>query len=212
MDIVWHGHSCFRLRGREAAVVTDPYDRSLGLPSLRLVADIVTVSHQDPHHSYVEAVGAAPRVIDGPGEYEVAATFVTGVATYRDKEKGREHGKNTAYLIALDDLVVCHLGDLGHLLTPDQTEALRDPHVLLIPVGGHCTISAAEAAEVVSQLEPKIVVPMHYELETVRVQLDSVEKFCKEMAAQSVAPQAKLTLTRSSLPEEVTVIILEPQT
>ncbi|MBI4494418.1 MAG: MBL fold metallo-hydrolase [Chloroflexi bacterium] len=210
MDIVWHGHSCFRLRGKDAAIATDPYDQSLGYPPLRLSAEVVTVSHQDPHHSYLAAVAGQPTLIDGPGEYEVASTFITGVATYRDKEKGRQSGRNTAYLIELDELVICHLGDLGHLLSADQIEALKDPDVLLIPVGGHCTISGAEAAEIVSQLEPKIVVPMHYQTGKVQVPLDPVDKFCKEMGVDSLAPQSKLAVTRSSLPEETTIVLLVP--
>lgn len=210
MDILWHGHSCFRMRGKEAAVVTDPYDRCLGYPPLRLTAEIVTISHQDPHHSYMGAVVGTPRIIDGPGEYEVASTFITGVATYRDKEKGRARGHNTAYLIELDELTVCHLGDLGHLLSADQIEALKDPDVLLIPVGGNCTISGVEAAELVSQLEPKIVVPMHYQIEQVQLSLDPVDKFCKEMGVDSITPQQKLSITRSGLPEQTTVVILSP--
>ena len=210
MDIVWHGHSCFRLRARDATLVTDPFDRSLGLGTLRLTADVVTISHQEPHHSYVPAVSGEPRIIDGPGEYEVASVFITGVATQRDRQKGGAGSRNTAYLIELDDLVVCHLGDLGHTLLADQIEALKDPDVLFVPVGGHCTISGPEAAEVVSQLEPKIVIPMHYYLEGIKVELDTLERFCKEMGLDVVQPQARLSITRTSLPDETTVMILTP--
>lgn len=210
MDLVWHGHSCFRLRGREAVVVTDPYDGSLGYPGLRLAADIVTLSHQDPHHSHLPAVGGEPRVVDGPGEYEVAATFVNGVGTFRDDARGKKLGRNTAYVIHLDDLAICHLGDLGHLLTSAQIEALEGPDVLLIPVGGNCTLNGVQAAEVVSQLDPKLVVPMHYQTGNVRVELDSVERFCKEMGAGDLAPQPKLSVSRSSLPEATTLVLLTP--
>lgn len=210
MEIIWYGHSCFRLRGREAVIVTDPYDRSIGLTLPRVVANIVTVSHRDPHHSHVAAVAGQPHVIDGPGEYEVAATFITGVATYRDREKGRRLGKNTAYLMEIDDLVVCHLGDLGHLLAPDQIEALKDPDVLLVPVGGQCTLSGEEAAEVVSQLEPRIVVPMHYAIDRLKVQLDPVDRFCKEMAVDILETQTRLSVSKTSLPEQTTVVLLTP--
>jgi L-ascorbate metabolism protein UlaG (beta-lactamase superfamily) len=211
VDITWHGHSCFRLRGREVAVVTDPYGRGIGFPSLRLTADVVSVSHRHPNHSYVEAVQAAasaPRQVDGPGEYEIGGAMIAGVATFRDKQKGAQHGKNTAYLFAFDDLSVCHLGDLGHTLTAEQIEALQDADVLLIPVGGRCTIDAVEAAEVVSQLQPKLVIPMHYG--TPNVPLDSAERFCRELAATDVTPVPRLTVTRSSLPEETQVALLAP--
>jgi L-ascorbate metabolism protein UlaG (beta-lactamase superfamily) len=210
--MVWYGHSCFRLRGREASVVTDPYDRSLGLALPRLTAQIVTVSHEDPHHSYVAGVGGEPRVLRGPGEYEVASAFITGVRTYRDAEKGSKFGTNTSYVIEIDDLVVCHLGDLGHLLLPGQVEDLESPDILLVPVGGHCTINAAQAAEVVSQLEPKVVVPMHYQIERLAVELDPVDRFCKEMGVDNIPLQTKLTVSKSTLPEQATVFVLEPVT
>jgi L-ascorbate metabolism protein UlaG (beta-lactamase superfamily) len=119
------------------------------------------------------------------------------------------HGKNTAYLIHIDDLTVCHLGDLGRTLNSDQISALKDPDVLLIPAGGECTISPAEASEVVSQLEPKLVIPMHYALAGVQVKLGELDRFCREMGVQDVRPQAKLSVTRSGLPEEATVVVLE---
>jgi L-ascorbate metabolism protein UlaG (beta-lactamase superfamily) len=209
VDITWHGHSCFRLRGRETTVVTDPYDRTIGYPALKLTADVVTVSHDDPHHANLSAVqGTArpPRHVDGPGEYEIAGAMIAGVRTYRDKDRGQTHGKNTAYLVTLDEVNVCHLGDLGHALTSEQLEALKDVDVLLVPVGGHCTIDAAEAAEVVSQLEPKLVVPMHYG--TPNVPHDPVERFCREMAATDLSVVPKLTVTKSSLPDGPQVALL----
>ncbi len=209
MEILWLGHSCFRLRGKETTVITDPFDRSLGYPVPRLAADIVTTSHEDPHHSYLPAVGGNPFVVDGPGEYEVRGTMITGVRTYRDKVKGRARGKNTSYLIETDDLVICHLGDLGHVLSPDQVAVMKDPDVLFIPVGGHCTINATEAAEVVSQLEPKIAIPMHYRTPAVRLELDTIEKFCREMGIEGAASQPKLNVTKSTLPEETTIVLLD---
>jgi L-ascorbate metabolism protein UlaG (beta-lactamase superfamily) len=209
LDITWHGHSCFRLRGRDVAIVTDPYDRGTGFPTLRLTADVVSISHEHPNHSHVQAVQAGsgrPRFVDGPGEYEIGGAMIAGVATYRDKQRGKVHGKNTAYLFEFDDLSVCHLGDLGHSLSAEQIEALKDADVLLVPVGGQCTIDASEAAEVVSQLEPKIVIPMHYG--TPKVQLDSAERFCKELAAEDPQVSPKLTVTRSSLPAETQVVLL----
>jgi L-ascorbate metabolism protein UlaG (beta-lactamase superfamily) len=208
VDITWLGHACFRLRGREVAVITDPYGRTAGLNLGRQSADIVTISHESSNHDAAAAVAGSPRVVRGPGEYEIRGVMITGVATPGERSAGR-FARNTAYLIELDDLTVCHLGDLGKTLTAEQIEALKDPDVLLIPAGGECTISAAEAAEVVSQLEPKLVIPMHYALPGLAVKLDSIDRFCREMGAQELRPQPRANVTRSSLPDETTVVILE---
>jgi L-ascorbate metabolism protein UlaG (beta-lactamase superfamily) len=209
LDIVWHGHACFRLRGRETTVVTDPYDRSTGFPALKLTADVVTISNPDPRHAYVEAVQPANnrvRKVDGPGEYEMAGSLIEGVATYRDKARGKEHGKNTAFVIHLDDLSVCHLGALGHTLDSGQIEALKDADVLLVPVGGGTALDAAAAAEVVSQLEPRIVIPMYYS--TPGLPLEGVDRFCKELAVTEIAVQPRFQVTKSSLPDETRVVLL----
>ena len=209
MDITWLGHACFRLRGREAVVITDPYGRGLGLSFGKQTADIVTISHESPNHDAVAAIGGPPRVVRGPGEYEIGGVMITGVATPGERAAGGGFGKNTAYLLEVDDLTVCHLGDLGKTLNAEQIEALKDPDVLLIPAGGECTIGAAEVAEVVSQLEPKLVVPMHYAMPGVPLKLDSIDRFCREMGVQEVRPQAKIAVTRNSLPDETTVVVLE---
>src|SRR5215472_487042 len=152
MEITWLGHANFRLRGREGVVVTDPalWKGAAG----RTTADLVTVSHAHPGHNQAALVGGQPRVISGPGEYEVKGIVVTGVQTYHDAEKGKKRGKNTAYVIDLDDLVVCHLGDLGHLLSNDHVDQMRNVDVLMVPVGGGATIDAAQAVEVISLIEP----------------------------------------------------------
>jgi L-ascorbate metabolism protein UlaG (beta-lactamase superfamily) len=209
LDIYWNGHACFRLRGRETTVVTDPYDRSIGFPPLKLSADVVTISHRDPHHAYLEAVqpaGQRLRAVDGPGEYEIAGSLIEGVATFRDKQRGKELGKNTAFMIHLDDVSICHLGALAHTLTSSQIEALKDADVLLVPVGGGTALDAAAAAEVVSQLEPRIVVPMYYG--TPNQQLEPVDRFCKELAVTDLVVQPRLQVTRTSLPEETRVVLL----
>ncbi len=209
MDIYWHGHACFRLRGRDATIVTDPYDRSTGFPPLKLAADVVTISHEHPHHSHVEVVqpnGGRLRRIDGPGEYEVAGSLIEGVATYRDKQKGKALGKNTSFLIHIDDVSVAHLGALAHTLSSQQIEILKDADVLLVPVGGGTALDAAAAAEVVSQLEPRIVIPMYYGTPT--EPLDSVDRFCKELAVTEAVVQPRFQVTRTSLPEETRVVLL----
>jgi L-ascorbate metabolism protein UlaG (beta-lactamase superfamily) len=209
VEITWLGHSCFRLRGRDVTVVTDPFGKGLGYPPLKLTGDVVTVSHAEPNHDAVGVVGGTPRVVSGPGEYEIGGALIQGVATYRTKQKGGPETRNTAFLIRVDEVVICHLGDLGHALTADQVSVLKDPDVLLIPVGGTCTINGAEAAEVVAQLEPKLVVPMHFKTDAVGFSLDALDRFCKEMAVDEVTPQAKLTVTPSSVPDETTVAVLD---
>ena len=209
MDITWLGHACFRLRGRDITLITDPFGRSLGLSLGRQTAEVVTVSHDSPNHSAVEAISGQPRVVRGPGEYEIGGAMIAGVATAGERSGKDQHGRNTAYAIEIDDLTVCHLGDLGKTLTPEQIEALKDPDMLLVPVGGLCTIAPGEVAEVVSQLEPKLVVPMHYALPGISLKLEPIDRFCREMGVTDTHTQPKLTVTRSSLPDETTVVILE---
>ncbi|MCC7107201.1 MAG: MBL fold metallo-hydrolase [Chloroflexi bacterium] len=208
MDITWYGHSCFRLRGRDVSIITDPFDRSLGFNLNRLTASIVTVSHDSPNHSSVLTLPGDARVVRGPGEYEIGGASITGVATPGERG-GAERTKNTAYRFELDDLTVCHLGDVGKTLNPDQIDALKDPDVLLLPVGGVCTVSPAEAAEIASQLEPKLIVPMHYGLSGLPIKLEPVDRFRREMGLEEIKTVQRLTVTRSSLPETTTVLLLE---
>ena len=210
MDVTWLGHGCFRLRGRSAAVVTDPYPPAIGLKLSRLDADLVTVSHEHENHNYTQVVRDAYE-IRGPGEYEVAGVSVIGVPTFHDAEKGAKHGRNTVYLIEIDDVRICHLGDLGHALEDAEAEAIASPDVLLIPVGGHTAINAAQAAEVVRQLEPRFVVPMHYAIPGLKLQLDTLDRFLKEMAVTSSEPQVKLSVQASSGEYETKVVVLEPK-
>jgi L-ascorbate metabolism protein UlaG (beta-lactamase superfamily) len=209
MEITWYGQSCFRLRDKLATVVTDPYDKSIGYSLPRVRADIVTVSHDHSDHNYVKGVRGKPKVISGPGEYEVRGVFITGIPSFHDRKKGASRGRNTIFLFDFDGLTVCHLGDLGHVPTQAQVEALSDIDVLLIPVGSRLTINAAQAAEVISLLEPRLVIPMHYKTKALKVKLDPVSKFLKEMGLGKLATQESLKVTRSSLPDEAQVMLLE---
>jgi L-ascorbate metabolism protein UlaG (beta-lactamase superfamily) len=209
MDISWLGHSCFKIRGSHAIVITDPYSPDLGYSLGKPDASIVTVSHNHPGHSYTQGVGGEPKTVTGPGEYEIGGVLIIGVATFHDGDGGRERGKNTAYLMEIDEISVCHLGDLGHVLTAEQVEELDNVDVLLLPVGGVSTINAPVAAEVVRQLEPKIVVPMHYKTPALSRELEPVEKFLKEIGVNEVTPQPKLSLTKSSLPDSMQVFVLD---
>jgi L-ascorbate metabolism protein UlaG (beta-lactamase superfamily) len=210
LDVTWLGHGCFRLRGRSAAVVTDPYPPAIGLKLSRLDADLVTISHEHENHNYTQAVRDAYE-IRGPGEYEVAGVSVIGVPTFHDAEKGAKHGRNTVYLIEIDEVRVCHLGDLGHKLDDAEAEAISSPDVLLVPVGGYTAINAVQAAEVVRQLEPRFVVPMHYAIPGLKLQLDSLDRFLKEMAVTASEPLPKLSVQKSSGEYDTKVVVLEPK-
>jgi len=209
MDITWLGHACFRVRGSHATVITDPYPPDLGYSLGKPSAHIVTVSHQHPGHSYVQGISGQPRPITGPGEYEIRGALVIGVATFHDAEGGRKRGRNTVYLMEIDEVSVCHLGDLGHVLTAAQVEEIGDVDVLLLPVGGVSTVNAPMAAEVVRQLEPKVVVPMHYKTQAISWELEPVERFLKEIGVKPITSQPKLSFTKSSLPASTQVFLLE---
>jgi L-ascorbate metabolism protein UlaG (beta-lactamase superfamily) len=212
LDVTWLGHGCFRLRGKNAAVITDPYPPSIGLKLPRQEADLVTISHGHDNHSYTQAVRDGAYEIKGPGEYEVAGVSVVGFATYHDTEKGAKRGRNTVYLIEIDDVRICHLGDLGHGLDDTDAETVSSVDVLLVPVGGRTAINAGGAAEVVRQLEPRYVVPMHYAIPGLKLELDGVDRFLKEMAVTAMEPQPKLSVQATSVSEwETKVVVLEPR-
>src|SRR6266487_1284667 len=214
MEISWLGHSCFQLRGKNVTLITDPFSPQLGHSLGKISAPIVTISHNHPGHNYAVGVGGNPRVVRGPGEYEISDVLITGVASYHDDKHGQNLGRNTIYIIHMDELVICHLGDLGHILQEEQLEEVADADVLLIPIGGHHTLNAAQAAEIISQVEPRIIIPMHYQtaaFEGKRDSLDPLDKFCREMGVESITPQPKYSVTRSNLPAETQVVILSPR-
>lgn len=220
MEITWFGHSCFRLVERGmATVVTDPYDDSLGYPTLRLKGDIVTVSHDAPGHSYTDAVKGESRALTGPGEYEIGGVFITGIPTAKSQTEAGKKKKpssdtksNTVFVFDYDGLTVCHLGDLDHVPSQAQIEALGAVNVALVPVGGGGGLNAAQAAEVISLIEPSIVVPMHYRTESGSRDLEPVSKFLKEMGLGATKPEPALKVTRGGLPEETHVVLLECKT
>ncbi|HYB00745.1 MAG TPA: MBL fold metallo-hydrolase [Ktedonobacteraceae bacterium] len=207
MEISWLGHSCFHLRGKNVTLITDPFSPQLGHTLGKISAPIVTISHNHPGHNYVEGISGDPRIVRGPGEYEISDVLITGVASYHDDKHGQELGRNTIYIIHMDDLVICHLGDLGHVLQEEQLEEAADADILLVPIGGQHTINAAQAAEVISQVEPHIVIPMHYSPPPGDAP-NPLDKFCREMGIEAINPQPKLSITHSALPAETQVVIL----
>ena len=210
-EFKWFGHNCFRIRAREATVLTDPVGRGTGYVLPKQTADVVTVSHAHPGHANLGAVKPTYTTVDGPGEYEVHDVFVTGIRTYHDGARGAERGYNTVYLIELENMVICHLGDLGHPLTEEQAEAMAHVDVLLVPAGGGSVLEPAQAAEVIGQLEPKVVIPMQYATAQGDKKLATLEPFCKELGVEVPEATDKLVLRHSDLGETVRVVALTPE-
>jgi L-ascorbate metabolism protein UlaG (beta-lactamase superfamily) len=208
VDITWLGLSCFRIRGSQAVIITDPFPPGLGYTLGKQTADIVTVSHPHPSHSYDQGINSEHRLVKGPGEYEISGVLILGIGTYHDSVKGQSRGKNTIYLMEIDGVNVLHLGDLGHVLSDDQVEEIGNVDVLLLPVGGVSTINAAMAAEVMRKLEPKVVIPMHYKTTKSDRDLEPVENFLKEMGQTQVDPRPKLNISRTNLPLTTEVVVL----
>jgi L-ascorbate metabolism protein UlaG (beta-lactamase superfamily) len=208
VDISWLGHSCFRIKGSQAVIITDPYPPELGYTLGKQTANIVTVSHRHPNHAYIQGVGGEFRIVNGPGEYEISGILIIGIATYHDTQRGQVRGKNTVYVMEIDGISVCHLGDLGHVLSSEQVEEIGDIDVLLLPVGGTSTINAAIAAEVIRQLEPKVVIPMHYKTPSISRELDDIGVFLKEMGMETAEPRPKLAVSKSNLPLSTQIIVL----
>jgi len=202
------GLSCFRIRGSQAIIITDPFPPGLGYTLGKQTADIVTVSHPHPSHSYDQGINSEHRLVKGPGEYEISGVLILGIGTYHDSVKGQSRGKNTIYLMEIDGVNVLHLGDLGHVLSDEQVEEIGNVDVLLLPVGGVSTINAAMAAEVIRKLEPKVVIPMHYKTEKTDRDLEPVDNFLKEMGLAQVEPRPKLNVSRSNLPLTTEVVVL----
>lgn len=211
MEISWYGHSCFRLTERSmATVVTDPFDHnSTGYDALKLKADIVTVSHDAPGHNHVSAVKGKKHTLTGPGEYEIGGVFITGVQTNGHGKKAVDEPRNTLYVFDYEGVTIAHLGDLRRVPSQTEIEALGTVHVALVPVGGGGGLNAAKAAEVVSLIEPGIVIPMHYQTADSLIKLAPLSKFLKEMGLTNVEAQDSLKVSRSSIPDETRVIVLK---
>jgi len=208
MELTWYGLSCFRLVERKyASIVTDPYSPSLGLGELKLKADVVTVSHDAGGHNYVRGAGTPDHILNGPGEYEIGNVFITAITTNGKNAEQR----NIVYLFDFDGLTVAHLGDMGEVPSQKQIEALELVNVLLVPVGGGSSLNAAKASELVSMLEPNIVIPMHYQLPKLGVKLEEVDRFLKEMGATDAKEESVLKVSADRLPVETAVVLLTPK-
>jgi L-ascorbate metabolism protein UlaG (beta-lactamase superfamily) len=213
MEITWHGNSCFRISERGMAnVVTDPYDPDVvGLDPGKLRADVVTISCGKPAHNYTKAIRGSAFEISGPGEYEIGGVFITGVLINGSKrKKADDEVRNTVYLIDYNGLTVAHLGELNSVPSQTEVEGLGEVNVALVPVGGDSSLNAAKAAEVISLLEPSIVIPMHYKVSGSPMKLDPLSKFLKEMGLTEVETEESIKLSSVNvLPEETRVMVLD---
>ena len=225
MKIIWHGQSCFRIitsqgKNNQVSIVVDPFSDEIGLKLPKLEADILLVTHHHRDHDNIKGIqppktGGNYFLIDGPGEYEVKNIFIQGIQSFHDNSRGKERGENTIYTIEAEDLKLCHLGDLGQKeLTGEQLEMIGEINILLIPVGGIYTISAKEAINIMSQIEPNITIPMHYQIPKLNVKnkLDGLDKFLKCLGVKSITPENKLSIKKKDIsPEEAKIIVLKPQ-
>ncbi|MEN6482792.1 MAG: MBL fold metallo-hydrolase [Anaerolineaceae bacterium] len=214
MEITWYGHSCFKISERgKATIVTDPFNHQLvGYSPLNLTADIVTISHDKPGHNYAEAIQGDPYVINGPGEYEIRGVFITGIQTNGHAQPTEDEPLNTLYLIDFENIQIAHLGGLNRVPTQTEIEAFGPVHIALVPIGGESTLTAAKAAEVISLLEPEIVIPMHYATPESKKALDPLSKFLKEMGIGEIGTSSSFKIANArSLPEEMQIIILDYQ-
>jgi L-ascorbate metabolism protein UlaG (beta-lactamase superfamily) len=208
MELTWYGLSCFRISERKyATVVTDPYTGGFGLPDLKLKADVVTISHDAKGHNYVGAVNGHSHALMGPGEYEIGNVFITGIATSHEADTTH----NILYVFDYEGLIIAHLGDMQQVPSQMQIDALEQVNVLLVPVGGGKSLNAAQAAELVSMLEPNIVVPMHYHIPKQKLDLEEVDRFLKEMGVTEPTREDSLKVTTSNLPEETETVLLVPK-
>ncbi len=216
MDINWYGLSCFRIREGGTTVVCDPFTKIAGTQMAKVKADIVTVSHDQPGHNGVDRVTGDPKVLNGPGEYEIQNVFVSAMATHHRASDNGPAARNVIYFMQFGNMTVGHLGDIGEVPKQSAIDELQlgEVDVLMLPVGGGDTLDPTRAVEMVGLLEPKLLLPMHYQQPGVSAkwvqELEPVERFLKELGVSEAETQSSLRVTKSSLPEETQVVLLEP--
>lgn len=214
MQIIWHGQSFFEIitssgKNNYLTIGIDPFSSEIGLRVPKVRADIVLVTHSHYDHNNIKEIEGNPFLIEGPGEYEIRQVFILGIPAFHDDNQGKERGLITIYTIETEDLKICHLGDIGQKeLNSDQLEKIGPVDILMIPVGGQYTISGKEAVKIMSQIEPKIIIPMHYALPKLKVKLQEVDKFLKMLGIKKLEPINKLTIKKKDLSEEEAKIIL----
>jgi len=212
MIITRIGHSCFKIQDKTGTdgvtIITDPYDAKIGLKAPNVEADIVTVSHDHYDHNNVKSIKGDPYIINMAGEYDIKGISIAGVESYHDDAKGKERGSNIIFRFEVEGISIAHLGDLAHKLENEQLEVLAGTDILLIPVGGKYTLDAKKAVDVISQIEPRIVIPMHYKTKGLDIEIDDVEKFVREMGIKP-SIEDRLKISQKELPsEDMELVIL----
>ena len=212
MVITWYGQSCFKIQSGDLVIVTDPFGKDIGMTPPRFKADVVIVTHEHFDHNNVDSIPEGAFIVRGPGEYEIKGIAITGIPTFHDKSQGKERGRNTVYVIEMEEMRMAHLGDFGEgEIRPETLEAMGEVDILFVPVGGTYTIDAETAAEVVNAIEPKIVIPMHFAIPGVKVKLDGASDFLKEMGVKTQSAEERLTIKKkdSSESESTRVVVLK---
>lgn len=216
MIITWYGQACFKVQSGEKTIVIDPYAKSIGLNPPTVQADVVFVTHEHADHSNIDAVKGDYFLINGPGEYEVKGVKARGITSFHDNEGGAKRGTNTLYVIELEGIKIVHMGDIGQDKLEDrQLEEIGEVDILMIPVGGFFTVDAKQALNITNQIEPKIVIPMHYKVPKLTIeQLAGVEQFLDEFGEGDVEAQDKLTVKQKDLPDaeesKIKIVLLSP--
>ncbi len=227
MKINWFGQSCFYItinhnKQEKTTLLIDPFSSDIGLRLPKVSADILLVTHYHSDHSNIGAVagspstgsGKTPFLIDGPGEYEIKNIFIKGIPAFHDNSEGKERGATTIYRIEASGFKICHLGDLGQKeLTSFQVEAIGNIDVLMIPVGGVFTVSAKETSKIISQIEPKVVIPMHYKIPKLKIKLNELDEFLKAMGQkpEKIETVSAFVLKMKNLPEKETeIVVMKP--
>jgi L-ascorbate metabolism protein UlaG (beta-lactamase superfamily) len=211
MEIIWHGHAFFEILTKTKKIAIDPFSEKIGLKTPRIKTDILLITHDHYDHNERKTISGDYFIIDTPGEYEVGGIFIYGVESFHDTNEGKERGKNTIYVIEAEDFRICHMGDFGQKnLTQQQKEKILPVDILMIPVGGVYTIGAKEAIQIINEIEPKVVIPMHYFVEGLNIKLAKVDEFLKAFGEKRIVPIESLKIKKGEvLPETTKVVLLE---
>jgi len=213
MKVKWLGHACFLITSRHGLrVITDPYAVGGGInySPIKETADVVVVSHDHDDHSNVSTVQRKPEVVKGSGKKTAKNIQFKGIATYHDDSQGTQRGPNTVFCFTMDDIKLCHLGDLGHVLSPGQVTEIGAVDILFVPVGGFFTIDAPVASQVCDQLKPKIVIPMHFKTPKCAYPIAGVEDFLKGKKNVKKAGASEIEFEREKLPTAIEIVLLQP--
>jgi len=211
MEIIWRGHAFFEILTKTKKIAIDPFSAKIGFKPPKIKTDILLITHPHYDHNEKDTVSGDYFLIENPGEYEIGGIFIYGIESFHDENQGKERGKNIIYLIEAEDLRICHMGDFGQKeLNFQEKEKLLPVDILMLPVGGNYTIGPKEAVQIIKEIEPKIVIPMHYYVEGLQIKLAKVDEFLKIFGEKKVAPIESLKIKKGDiLPETTKVVLLE---